>query len=235
MQKLTSFINYFTKTELILWSSSVMVIAVFFFAFDRVNYMSFVASLIGATSLIFNAKGNPIGQLLAVIFSLMYGIISYSCAYYGEMITYLGMTAPMAVISLVSWLKNPYNGSRAEVKVNRLNRREIALMCCITPIVTVIFYYVMKFFNTANLMVSTLSVATSFLAVYLTAKRSPYFAVAYAANDIVLIILWSLASMADMSYISVLICFVIFLANDIYGFLNWRKMEKRQLSACSDV
>ncbi len=235
MQKLTSFINYFTKTELILWSSSVIVIAVFFFAFDRVNYMSFVASLIGATSLIFNAKGNPIGQLLAVIFSLMYGIISYSCAYYGEMITYLGMTAPMAVISLVSWLKNPYNGSRAEVKVNRLNRREIALMCCITPIVTVIFYYVMKFFNTANLMVSTLSVATSFLAVYLTAKRSPYFAVAYAANDIVLIILWSLASMADMSYISVLICFVIFLANDIYGFLNWRKMEKRQLSACSDV
>lgn len=235
MQKLTSFINYFTKTELILWSSSVMVIAVFFFAFDRVNYMSFVASLIGTTSLIFNAKGNPIGQLLAVIFSLMYGIISYSCAYYGEMITYLGMTAPMAVISLVSWLKNPYNGSRAEVKVNRLNRREIALMCCITPIVTVIFYYVMKFFNTANLMVSTLSVATSFLAVYLTAKISPYFAVAYAANDIVLIILWSLASMADMSYISVLICFVIFLANDIYGFLNWRKMEKRQLSACSDV
>lgn len=235
MQKLTSFINYFTKTELILWSSSVMVIAVFFFAFDRVNYMSFVESLIGATSLIFNAKGNPIGQLLAVIFSLMYGIISYSCAYYGEMITYLGMTAPMAVISLVSWLKNPYNGSRAEVKVNRLNRREIALMCCITPIVTVLFYYVMKFFNTANLMVSTLSVATSFLAVYLTAKRSPYFAVAYAANDIVLIILWSLASMADMSYISVLICFVIFLANDIYGFLNWRKMEKRQLSACSDV
>ncbi|MGN0690732.1 MAG: nicotinamide riboside transporter PnuC [Oscillospiraceae bacterium] len=232
MQKLSSYKNYFTKTEIILWSCSVTVIAVFFFAFDRVNYMSFAASLIGATSLIFNAKGNPIGQLLAVIFSLLYGIISFSCAYYGEMITYLGMTAPMAVISLVSWLKNPYNGSKAEVKVNRLSGREIALMCCFTPIVTVIFYYVLKFFNTANLMVSTFSVATSFLAVYLTAKRSPYFAVAYAANDIVLIILWSLASMADISYISVLICFVIFLANDIYGFVNWRKMEKRQLSAC---
>ncbi|MGN1416390.1 MAG: nicotinamide riboside transporter PnuC [Oscillospiraceae bacterium] len=235
IQKFSSFKNYFTKTEIILWSCSVMVIAVFFFAFDRENYMSLAASLIGATSLIFNAKGNPIGQLLAVIFSLLYGIISYSCAYYGEMITYLGMTAPMAVISLVSWLKNPYNGSRAEVKVKRLGGGEIALMCVITPIITVIFYYILKFFNTANLMVSTFSVATSFLAVFLTAKRSPYFAVAYAANDIVLIILWSMASMADISYISVLICFVIFLANDIYGFLNWRKMEKRQLSACSDI
>ena len=27
----------------------------------------------------------------------MYGIISYAFAYYGEMITYLGMTMPMAV------------------------------------------------------------------------------------------------------------------------------------------
>lgn len=235
IQKLSSYKNYFTKTELILWSCSVTVIAVLFFAFDRVNYMSFAASLIGATSLIFNAKGNPIGQLLAVIFSVLYGIISYSCEYYGEMLTYLGMTAPMAVISLLSWLKNPFDGSRAEVKVKRLGRGEIVLMCAVTPIITVIFYFILKFFNTANLMMSTLSVATSFLAVFLTAKRSPFFAVAYAANDIVLIIMWSMASIADMSYISVLICFVIFLANDIYGFFNWRKMEKRQLSACSDA
>ncbi|MDD7430216.1 MAG: nicotinamide riboside transporter PnuC [Oscillospiraceae bacterium] len=235
IQKLSSYKNYFTKTELILWSCSVTVIAVLFFVFDRSNYMSFAASLIGATSLIFNAKGNPIGQLLAVIFSVLYGIISYSCAYYGEMLTYLGMTAPMAVISLISWLKNPFDGSRAEVKVKRLGRGEIVLMCAVTPIITVIFYFILKFFNTANLIMSTLSVATSFLAVFLTAKRSPFFAVAYAANDIVLIIMWSMASIADMSYISVLICFVIFLANDIYGFLNWRKMEKRQLSACSDA
>lgn len=32
-----------------------------------------------------------------VLFSLLYGIISYAFAYYGEMITYLGMTMPMAV------------------------------------------------------------------------------------------------------------------------------------------
>lgn len=227
--------NYFTKTEIILWSCSVTVIAVFFFAFDRENYISLAASLIGATSLIFNAKGNPIGQLLAVIFSVLYGIISYSCAYYGEMITYLGMTAPMAVISLVSWLKNPYNGKRSEVRVNRLSARETVLMFLLTAAVTVMFCFVLKFFNTARPGLSTLSIATSFLAVYLTSRRSPYFAAAYAANDIVLMIMWSLSTAEDISYISVLVCFVIFLANDIYGFFSWRKMEKRQLSACPEV
>ena len=43
------------------------------------------------------------------LFSLMYGVISYTFAYYGEMITYLGMTMPMAVFALISWVRNPYN------------------------------------------------------------------------------------------------------------------------------
>ncbi len=42
-----------------------------------------------------------------IIFSLLYGIISYTFSYYGEMITYLGMTMPMAVFALISWLRNP--------------------------------------------------------------------------------------------------------------------------------
>lgn len=69
---------------------------------------------------------------------------------------------------------------------------------------------------------------TSFLAVYLTFRRSPYFALAYAANDMVLIVLWVLASIFDIRYISVVVCFIAFLINDIYGFISWRKMKIRQ-------
>lgn len=220
--------SYFTKEEMALWSISAALIILSFFIFDRENYLTLAASLIGVTSLIFNAKGNPLGQFLMVIFSILYGIISFTFAYYGEMITYLGMTAPMAVLALISWLKNPYNGSRAEVKVNRLKLKEIFFMILLTAVVTFIFYYVLAAFHTANLIPSTISVTTSFLAVYLTFRRSAFYAVCYAANDVVLIILWILAGLSDISYLSVAICFVVFLANDIYGFINWSKMQKRQ-------
>lgn len=228
MIKIKSAINYFSKGELLLWSLSVLFILVSFFAFDRENYMTLSASIIGATSLIFNAKGNPLGQILIVVFSVLYGIISFTFAYYGEMITYLGMTAPMAVFAFVSWIKNPYNGKKSEVKVNDLKFAEIIFMLLLTAAVTVIFYFILKFFNTANLLPSTLSVTTSFIAVYLTFRRSPYFALAYAANDIVLIVLWLLASLTDISYVSVTVCFIMFLVNDIYGFISWIKMRKRQ-------
>ena len=222
--------GYFSKTEIILWSCSVFLITAFFMMFDRENYLTFIASIIGVTSLIFNAKGNPIGQLLMIVFSLLYGIISYTFLYYGEMITYLGMTMPMAVFALISWLKNPYKGNRAEVTVNRISKKEIVFMCILTIIVTIIFYYILGIFNTVNMIPSTLSVTTSFVAVYLTFRRNPYFALAYSANDIVLIVLWVLASMSDIRYISVVVCFIAFLVNDVYGFMNWKRIEKRQLN-----
>lgn len=163
-----------------------------------------------------------------VIFSLLYGIISYTFSYYGEMITYLGMTMPMAVFALIAWLRNPYNGNKAEAKVNSISKKEMMYMWMGTFAITLLFYYILKYFNTANILPSTLSVTTSFIAVYLTFRRSPYFALAYAANDIVLIILWILASLSDRKYVSVVVCFAAFLVNDIYGFISWRKMKIRQ-------
>ena len=228
MKHIRKWIDYFSITEIILWASSVTLIVLSFCLFDRTNSLTLLASLVGVTSLIFNAKGNPFGQLLMVIFSLLYGVISYTFAYYGEMVTYLGMTMPMAVFALVSWLRNPYKGNRAEVKVNALSKKETVFMWLLTAAVTVAFYYILMYFNTKSIVLSTLSVTTSFAAVYLTFRRSPYFALAYAANDVVLIALWTLASTADTRYVSVVVCFAAFLANDLYGYFSWKKMKKRQ-------
>ena len=221
-------LSYFSRLEWTLWLSSVALVILSFLAFDRVNYLTLCASLIGVTSLIFNAKGNPFGQVLMVLFSLLYGIISYTFAYYGEMITYLGMTMPMAVFALVSWLRNPYKGNRAEVRVNGIGKGEWGLMWIAAALVTVLFYFILAYFHTANLLPSTLSVTTSFVAVYLTFRRCPQFALAYAANDAVLIVLWVSASFADIHYVSVAACFVAFLFNDIYGYVSWQRMKKRQ-------
>ncbi len=220
-------LNYFSKGQWALWIISVCVITTSFCIFKG-DFLTLIASLVGVTSLIFNAKGNPFGQLLMVAFSVLYGIISWGFAYYGEMITYLGMTAPMAVIALISWLRNPFDGNHAQVKVNRIGKVETVLSMLLTLAVTFAFYFVLVAFDTANIIPSTISVATSFIAVYLTFRRSPYFALAYAANDVVLIVLWVMASLSDVGYIAVVTCFATFWVNDLYGFYSWLKMEKAQ-------
>lgn len=221
-------INYFSVGEIILWVFFVALIFAVFCMFGGNGALSFIASLIGVTSILLNAKGNPLGQFLMIIFSLLYGIISYSFAYYGEMITYLGMTMPMAAFALITWLRHPYEGNRSEVQVNSISKVEVVIMFLVAAIVTAVFYFILDHFHTANIVPSTISVTTSFLAVYLTFRRSPFFSLAYAANDVVLIILWTLASMQERKYIAVMVCFAAFLLNDIYGFVNWQKMKEKQ-------
>ena len=228
MKSLKSIAKYFSVGEILLWSCSVLLIIVSFCVLDRRNYLTLASSLIGVTSLIFTAKGNPIGQILMIVFSLLYGYISFVFTYYGEMLTYLCMTMPMAIFALISWLKNPYQENKAEVKVNRLKKGEPVFMWIATAIITLIFYFILSAFQTKNIIPSTISVTTSFLAVYLTFRRNPFYAIGYAANDIVLIVLWILATIENTSYLSVVVCFVTFLANDIYGFISWQKMAKKQ-------
>ena len=221
-------LNYFTKFELILWACSIGIVVVSYVGFGRSIDLAFFASLVGATALIFNAKGNPVGPALMMVFCMIYGYISYTFSYYGEMITYLGMSWPMAVLSVVSWLKNPYKNKKSQVTINSISKKEILFMLLGSVAVTFILYYILKYFGTNNLRISTFSVTTSFIAAYFSFRRSPYFALAYAVNDIVLIIMWLLATFSDIYYFSVVICFAMFLVNDSYSFINWKRMQRKQ-------
>lgn len=213
--------------ELCLWIFSLVLVILSFILSPLKDYLTLTASLIGVTALIFVAKGMVIGQILTVVFAVFYGIISFFFSYYGEMITYLLMSAPIAILATIEWIKNPYKKTET-VAIKKLTAKDIIIMVILCAIVTVAFYFILKAFNTANLVFSTISVTTSFFACYLTYLRSPYYALAYACNDIILIVLWVLATIESIAYLPMIVCFSAFLLNDLYGFFNWSKMQKKQ-------
>ena len=185
--------------EKILWICSLLSVTISFIFCAEKDYLSLIASVIGVTALIFVAKGDVLGQILTVIFSVFYGIISFSFNYYGEMVTYLGMTAPIALMSVISWLKNPFEKNKPQIKINKISVKEHIFAIFLALVVTVIFYFILSYFNTANIIFSTISVTTSFLASYYMFRRVALYAIAYAMNDIILIILWVMATIKNIS------------------------------------
>lgn len=214
-----------------LWSISMLIVTVSNLVGGRFDVLTLAATWVGITSLIFAAKGNVWAQFLMVAFSILYGIISFRFRYWGEMITYLGMTLPMAVWSAVTWLRNPSAGSKSEVAIRKLEKKHFLFLLVLSIVVTGAFYFILRWLETPNIVFSTLSVTTSFLAASLTMLRSSYYALGYAANDLVLIVLWGLAAAKDPVYIPVIINFMIFFMNDMYGFISWKKRERTQLCA----
>lgn len=221
-------IKTLTKREWSIWLGSIIIVLISNLATKDFDMLTLVAAITGVTSLIFAAKGNVWGQVLMILFSILYGIISFRFRYWGEMMTYLGMTLPMAVWSTITWIKNPSENNGNEVQIQSLSKKHIVALCISGIIVTAVFYYILKSFNTPNIIFSTISIITSFIAASLTMLRSSYYAVWYAANDVVLIILWVLASLKDPAYIPVVVNFSIFFMNDMYGFMSWKQRELEQ-------
>ncbi len=217
-----------TPKEWCLWGVSLFIVTVSNIIGGEVDLLTLVATWVGITSLIFAAKGNVFAQILMIVFSILYGIISFRFRYWGEMMTYLGMSMPMAIWSTITWMKNPSEGNDGEVAIRKLEMRHFIFLFALSVVVTGAFYFVLRALDTPNIVFSTISVTTSFLAASLTMLRSSYYALGYAANDLVLVVLWSLAAMQNPVYTPVVINFLIFFMNDMYGFVSWKKRESVQ-------
>lgn len=216
----------FTKLDILIWTGSVTALIISFAASGGGDALTLIASLIGVTSLIFIAKGNVIGQFLMILFAVIYSIISFTFHYYGEMVTYMCMTAPSALITAIAWIKNPY--SETQVAVGEVRWRGWLALVSATVAITIIFYFILAALDTPNLFFSTISVTTSFIAAGLMFLRSQYYATGYMANDLILVILWVLASLEDISYLPMVVNFAIFFINDLYGYISWSRMKKVQ-------
>lgn len=216
-----------SRFELLLWLGSMAIIVGVSVLSGGSDWFNMFVSLLGVTSLIFISKGYVFGQVLTVFFAILYGVVSYFCRYYGEMITFMGMTGPVAVFSIISWLRHPYAGTR-EVQVSRLSALQVGLLALAALAVTVAFYFILGALGNANLLVSTISVTASFVASSLAFLRSPFYALAYAINDLILVVLWGLAAWESLAYLPLVACFGVFFFNDLYGFYNWRRMQRRQ-------
>ncbi len=212
--------------EKALWSISVITVIITFILGSTHDYIVLCATLVGVSALIFTAKGNVLGQVLIIIFALLYAVVSFKQEYYGEMISYVFMSGGIAAMSLISWIRHPF--SDGTVKIGHPTYKAFICVGGLAVIITALFYFLLDALGTANLLFSTVSITTSFIASSLTLLRSPYYAAAYALNDVILIVLWALASVSDSSAIPMIVCFLVFLVNDIYGFISWLRREKSQ-------
>ncbi len=215
----------FEKHEWILWIVSLAIVTASSVIAPNADFLTWLTTVLGVTALVFAAKGHVMAQVASIVFCVLYSVIACRYHYWGEMFTFLGMSTPMCIWSLVTWLKNPSDHKADEVKVRTLSRKGTAGVLLVSIPVTVVFGLVLRWLNTPNLNVSTISVTASFLGAAFSVLRSPWYALSYAFNDIILIILWVLASLTDTAYIPVAVNFIIFLVNDLYAFYCWRVRE----------
>ncbi len=192
--------------------------------------LTIFCSLFGIVGVFFIAKGMLVGQFISIVYGTLYATMSYFNHLYGEMIVTLAVTVPMYVATIITWIKNSSKTDKV-VKINKkLSVLEWCLMFVIACGLGVGIYYMLRAFNTANLIISTFSVVALCMAGYLVVRRCEYNFIFYILSNIIGICLWMFTIIKEnnITYIPTIILFCVLLFLNIFGMITWIKIKHIQ-------
>ena len=216
-----------TDFEKVLLFGSIIIVSLVGIFFES-DLLTTSCSIVGIITALLLAKGKNLGQVFGLLITILYSIVSFKNKYYGEVLIYALLMLPMYVIGIITWI-NHKNEKTNSVEINSIKKKEWIIVSFVFALVFVGIYYLLKAFNTNELIVSTISVLASLFAVYLQIRRSKYSFSFYIVNDIILMFLWGIPVVrGSFILFPMLLNPTINLINDTYGFYNWKKTEKIQ-------
>ena len=189
-----------------------------------------LSSTFGVVGVLFLTKVNVVGIFVGIVQIIFYSIISYLNGFYGEMVNNLCVTLPLYIANLITWLKNLYS-KNGQVKINSsISWKEVVAAICVVVILSVGMFFVLDYFNTTMVFVSTLSFTFNTLAIYFLARRSSLNFVFYIFSNIANFAMWGtlIITTHDLSMLITLINVVVYFLLNCYGLYNWFMTRKKQ-------
>lgn len=215
------------KLEKILLFGSIILVSLIAFIFKS-DLLTTICSIVGIITALLLAKGKNLWQLFWILITILYSIVSFNNKFYWEVIIYIFMMLPMYIIGIATWIKHK-NKKTNTVEVNKISKKEFILTTIISVFVFIWIYFLLKGFDTNELIVSTISVLASLFAIYLQIRRSRFSFYFYIINDLILIVLrWIPVILWNLLVLPMLLNPIVNLINDSYGVYNWKILEKQQ-------
>lgn len=199
--------------------------------------ITILSSIFGFLSVFFITKGNVLGQMLGLIYLSLYAYVAYSASYFGEFIICLAISAPIYIVTIFAWVKNLSNGAgEVRVKAN-LKRKEWLVVSLVVLLLSVGVYFLLQYFHTSQVLLNTVSVATSMLAGYVVMRRCAYGFIFYISNNIICLIMWALlvAQTGDLANIITIFNFAMYFVLNSKGVWNFIKLKNKQNSTFDKI
>ena len=185
--------------------------------------LSIIVAFLGIFSALCQTKGLVLGQFFGVILAILYSYISYINRYYGEIMVYLLMVLPMYIIGIYTWSKNR-DWKTEKLKQSDIKLREWLFLFILNVILFIGLYILLKYFNTNQLFISTLSMNLNLSATYLLIRRSRYCFIVYLFNALILLLLWGLPVInGNIMFLPMVFDAGLLIVNNIYGMIKWTR------------
>lgn len=176
------------------------------------------------------SKGYNLGYVFILAYMIVYAIEAYLTGLYGEAILYGFILMLMQIYAIIKSFRRKNNGG--SIQITRLKVWQYVVAIVVILALGFGVYFVLQALGTKYLIISTIAFMVALYANFLRVIGDLNCSIGFIVLDIVMIVLWLMPLFHGEPNGSSLITFavtsLIYIANDIYTYINWFKLYKKQ-------
>ncbi len=220
--------NYFSDWDLYekVWLFLFTIIIIALSVYWKDSPVGIIASLTGIWNVVLVAKGKIANYYFGVITVTTYAFVAFTQKYYGEVMLNMIYFFPMQFIGFYLWRKRKLSKTSDDVKVIYMTNKQRILWAAITIIATISYGFILKKLGGNLPFLDSSSTVMSVIAMVLMVFAFVEQWILWIFVDIVSIILWLVVMLNGGNDVAVLLMWIAFLVNAIYGFYNWIRLAK---------
>jgi len=216
--------NLFEK----IWLLTFTLVNIYLFFAWQDSWIGLIASLTGMLCVVLTAKARISSFYWGLINILTYSYVAYKSAYYGDVMLNMLYFLPMTFIGIYFWKRNLKKNNKGEVAVKSLNWKNRFIWFGSAIIILIIYGLILKIIKGTLPFIDSATTVFSIIATIMLNKRLTEQWFFWIMVDVLSIIMWAYIFIKSQGDVSMLVMWSAFLVNALYGYYNWRKMEKNQ-------
>lgn len=175
------------------------------------------------------AKGDIRNYAFGIVYNAIYVYIAWKSRLFADSAIYLLYYLPMQFVGWVQWKKNRNTGSGA-VNVTHLTRKTALLLLAAAAALIPLFAWLLSLpvIGDSQPWLDSAATVVSILAMYMMVKAIAEQWYIWIVLDLVQCVKWLIATIRGEEHAALmLVMFAFFLANAVYGLIQWNGLAKR--------
>ncbi len=229
MSSIRGYIKQWNLFEII-WLFVFTAINIYLFFAWGDTWIGLTASISGMLCVVLTAKGKISSFYAGIINILTYSYVAYNSAYYGDVALNMLYFLPMSFLGIYYWSRNSKKDKEIgkRIIIKSLSWKEKGIWFISSIVLLLALGLILKMINGTLPFIDSATTIFSIIATILLTKRVTDQWLYWILVDILSIVMWVYIFVTRGSDISILVMWSAFLVNAVYGYYNWRKLERRQ-------
>lgn len=188
--------------------------------------MGIISSVTGVACVVCTGKGKLSAYLFGLVNCVLYAIIAYRAALYGETMLNVLYYIPMQFVGFYVWKKN-MNKDTGEVIKKRMKLPILILMLAGTAVATFLYGLLLKHIGDAMPFIDAFTTVTSVVAMIISVRMYAEQWWIWVAVDVFSVYMWWCDFQSGNDNIATLLMWIVYLGNAVIMLIKWEKEAQK--------